>query len=92
MILLEHYIELKIYHLNSLQQYDVIQTLRQNAQISFKVLQKGEYIFTLVVKDEGKIAFELSQLDKELDVEVDWKLFSKIEACLFSIFLKQIPS
>ena len=92
MILLELYIELKIFHLSSLKLYNVVQTLSENAQISFKVLHAGEYVFTLIVTDQGKIGFEVSQLDKDLDIEVDWALYSKIETCLFSIFLNQVPS
>jgi len=92
MILLEHYIDIKIFHLSSLKKYDVVQTLWNNAMISFKVMYNGQYVFTLVVKNDGPIRFELSHMDRNLDIEVDWELYSKVEAALIAVYLNQIPS
>ena len=91
MIVTEQHIELNIYHQHQLQRYEVIQTWKEDFDIDFKVLYKGLYIFTMVLKSEGK-GFELSNLDRELDIEIDWKLYSKIEASIYSIFLRGNPS
>ena len=49
------------------------------------------YVFTLIVKNDGP-CFELSKLDKELDIEINWNLYSKIKASLYSVFLRDLPS
>ena len=92
MILLEQYIELRIFHFKRLAKYDVVQALRDNGSISFKVLRDGDYIFTLVLQNTQDLSFELSELDRELNFTIDWELYSKVEAALFSVFLNEVPS
>lgn len=91
MILTEQHINLNIYHQHQLQRYEVIQTWKEDFDINFKVLYQGLYLFTMVIESEGR-GFELSKLDRELDIEIDWKLYSKIEAAIYSIFLRDDPS
>ena len=90
MILLEQYIELQIYHFNELRKYNVVELLKDDEGMSFKIFYKGAYIFTLIPTLREFLTFELSDTDKE--VAIDWKLYLKIEASLFSIFLKNPPS
>ncbi|MFT3682092.1 MAG: hypothetical protein QM791_17585 [Ferruginibacter sp.] len=93
MILLEEHIELKILHHNNFIKFDVIEVLKDDDQVSFKVFNDGDYLFTLIPKNNaGLFSFELSQLDKDLAIDIDWVLYSKIEASLFSVFLKEDPS
>jgi hypothetical protein len=91
MILIEQHIDLNIYHGNHLKRYEVIQTWQDDFEITFKVLKDGLYVFTLSVQNDGP-GFELSKLDRDLDIEIDWKLYSKIEAALYSVFLRDLPS
>jgi hypothetical protein len=91
MILIEQHIEINIYHQHKLERYEVIQTWKEGFDIAFKVLHKDNYIFTLVIKDESR-QFELSTHDIELDIEIDWSIYSKIEAALYSVFLRDMPS
>ena len=91
MILVEQYIDLNIYHCKKLKRYEVIQTWKDDFEITFKVLDDGLYIFTLIIRNDGA-CFELSKLDRELDIEIDWSLYSKIEASLYSVFLRDLPS
>ena len=86
MILLEQYIELQIYHLNELRKYNVVELLKDDEGMSFKIFYKGTYIFTLIPTLKEYLTFELYEADKQMDI--DWKLFLKIEASLYSIFLK----
>lgn len=90
MILLEQYIELQIYHFNELRKYNVVELLKDDEGMSFKIFYKGVYIFTLIPTLREFLTFELSDADK--DKPIDWKLYLKIEASLFSIFLKNPPS
>ena len=92
MILLEQHIELRIYHFNKLRTFDVLETMTDEDDINFKILYRGDYIFSLVPKKGFQLEFELSQLDKKLDIAIDWNLYSKIEASLYSIFMVAIPS
>lgn len=91
MILIEQHIELNIYHQNRLQLYEVIQTWKEDFDIAFKVLHDGNYVFTLVIKNDGE-NFQLSKQDIDLDIEIDWNIYSKIEASLYSVFLRDSPS
>lgn len=86
MILLEQHIELKIYHFNELRKYNVIEMLRDDEGMSFTIFYKEDYLFTLIPTITDYLTFELSEADKHTDI--DWNLFLKIEASLFSIFLK----
>ena len=90
MILLEQYIELRIYHLNELRKYNVLELLKDDEGMSFTIFYKGDYLFTLIPKMKEFLSFELSDADKK--TYIDWKLFLKIEASLFSVFLKNPPS
>jgi hypothetical protein len=92
MILLEQYIELKIYHNQKLRQYNVIELFQDNEGVSFKIFYDGKYIFTLIPTMSDLLSFELSEYDKAEGTFVDWSLYSKIEASLYSIFLKQPQS
>lgn len=91
MILIEQHIDLNIYHCKKLKRYEVIQTWKDDFEISFKVMEEDRYVFTLIIKNDGP-CFELSKLDRELDIEIDWSLYSKIEASLYSVFLRDLPS
>ena len=91
MIITEQHIDLNIYHHHQLQPYEVVQTWKEDFDISFKVLHKGLYVFTLIIENEGR-GFKLSDLDKELNIEIDWNLYSKIEASIYSVFLRDNPS
>jgi hypothetical protein len=86
MILLEQHIELKIYHFNTLRKYDAIEMLKDDEGMSFTIYCQDEYLFTLIPTITDYLTFELSEADKSLNI--DWNLFLKIEASLFSIFLK----
>jgi hypothetical protein len=86
MILLEQHIELKIYHFNALRKYEVIEMLKDDEGMSFTIFRKDKYLFTLIPKITDYLTFELAEKDKTKDI--DWNLFLKIEASLFSIFLK----
>lgn len=91
MILIEQHIDLNIYHCKKLKRYEVIQTWKDDFDITFKVLDGDMYVFTLTIKNDGP-SFELSKMDRELDIEIDWGLYSKIEASLYSVFLRDLPS
>ena len=54
--------------------------------IQFKIFYKGDYIFTLIPTMKEFLSFELSAPNKML--RWDLSLYLKIEASLFSIFLK----
>ena len=90
MILLEQHIELKIYHFNELRRYNAIELLKDDEGMSFSIFYKDAYLFTLIPTITDYLSFELSEADKFLNI--DWNLFLKIEASLFSIFLKDPPS
>lgn len=89
MILLAQYIELRIYHFDELQQYHVIELIKNDNEVSYKIFHKDEYIFTLVPRNTSSLSFELSGYDRDMNRDIDWSLYSKIEASLFSIFLKE---
>jgi hypothetical protein len=86
MILLEQYIELQIYHLDELRKYNVVELLKDDEGVSFKIFYKGVYLFTLVPTMQEFLSFELAAPNKL--ISMDWKLYLKIEASLYSIFLK----
>ncbi len=86
MILLEQYIDLKIYHDNELRRYNVVELFRDDDGMSFKIFYKGVYIFTLVPTMRESLTFKLSDADRMMNI--DRSLYSKIEASLFSIFMK----
>jgi len=88
MILLEQYIELKIYHFDELRKYNVVELFSDCEGVSFKIFNNAECIFTLIPTMKDSLTFELSDFDKENKTCIDWKLYSKIKASLFSIFLK----
>jgi len=90
MILLEQHIELKIYHYNALRKYDAIEMLKDDEGMSFTIYCQDEYLFTLIPIIKDYLTFELSEADKFMNI--DWNLYLKIEASLFSIFLKDPPS
>ena len=92
MILLEQYIELKIFHEGRLRKYNVIELFQDDDGVSFKIFYDGAYIFTLIPTMSDLLSFELSYYDKAQGTVVDWSLYSKIEASLYSIFLKQPQS
>ena len=86
MILLKKYIELQIYHLKELRKYKVVELLKDDEGMSFKIFFKGDYIFTLIPTMTESLSFKLSAPNKML--RWDMSLYLKIEASLFSIFLK----
>lgn len=86
MILLEQYIELQIYHFNELRKYNVVELLKDDEGVSFKIFYKGDYIFTLIPTMTDCLSFQLSAPNKM--IRWDLHLYLKIEASLFSIFLK----
>lgn len=90
MILLEQYIELRIYHNNQLRKYNVLELLKDDEGMSFIIYYNGRYMFTLIPKMTDYLRFELSPSDK--NINIDLKLFLKIEASLFSVFLKDPQS
>jgi hypothetical protein len=90
MILLEQYIELRIYHVNELRKYNVLELLKDDEGMSFTIFYKGDYVFTLIPNMTDCLRFELSDVDK--NIYIDRKLFLKIEASLFSVFLENPPS
>ncbi len=89
MILLEQYIELKIYHKAELRKYNVIELFQDNEGVSFKIFYNGAYVFTLIPTMSELLSFELSEFDKAEGTVIDWNLYSKIEASLYSIFLQK---
>lgn len=90
MILLEQYIELQIYHFNQLRKYSVIELLKDDEGMSFKIFYEGDYIFSLIPTMRKFLTFKLSHRNTSIDF--DWNLYLKIKASLFSIFLKNPPS
>ncbi|MEP7164738.1 MAG: hypothetical protein ABI741_08590 [Ferruginibacter sp.] len=92
MILLEQYIELKIFHFSDLRKYDVLQIGDHDEGPCFIVLQRGSYVFTLVHKQAGSQRFELSTFDVEQNIPIDWDLYSKIETSMYAVFLEEMPS
>ena len=92
MILLEEYLELRVYHQNELRTYDVLEIFTDDEGVIFKVLYKGDYLFTLIPVKRHSLSFQLSQQDKDIDADIDLKLYLKIEAALYSIFLNEEPS
>jgi len=92
MILLEEYLELRIYHHNELKTYDVLEIFTDDEGVIFKILHAGEYLFTLIPVKNISLTFQLSQMDKDMDIDIDWDLYLKIEASLYSIFLNEEPS
>ncbi len=86
MILLEQHIELQIFHLNELRKYKVVELLKDDEGMSFKIFHKGEYMFTLIPSLHEYLTFQLSAPNKLL--EMDWRLYLKIEASLYSVFLR----
>ncbi len=92
MILAENYIELNIYHFNKLKRYDVYEIFRDDEGISFKIYCDGDYVFTLIPKMMEWLTFEPSEFDIEMNVAIDRKLSVEIEAALYSVFLKELPS
>jgi hypothetical protein len=89
MILLAQYIELRIYHLKEWRKYNVIELIKNEDEVSYKIFHNEDYIFTLIPKKTTNLSFELSDFDMAMDTIIDWGLYSKIEASLFSIFLKE---
>lgn len=90
MILLEQYIELRIYHNKELRKYNVLELLKDDEGMSFTIFYKGDYVFTLIPMMTDYLRFELSPSDK--NINIDLSLFLKIEASLFSVFLKDPQS
>lgn len=86
MILLEQNIELQIYHLNELRKYNVVELLKDDEGMSFEISYKGEYMFTLIPEMKEHLMFQLSAPNKRF--MMDWKLYLKIEASLYSVFLR----
>ena len=86
MILLEQNIELRIYHLKELRKYNVVELLKDDEGMSFEIFYKGEYMFTLIPKMQDNLMFKLSAPNNRLPM--DWKLYLKIEASLYSVFLR----
>lgn len=91
MILTEQHIELNIYHQQQFQRFTVIQIWKEDFDIDFKVSCNNRYVFTLVIENQAR-GFQLSKLDRELEVEIDWSLYSKIAAAIYSVFLRNDPS
>lgn len=90
MILLEQYIELKIYHNKELRKYNVLELLKDDEGMTFTIFYNGDYMFTLIPTMTDCLRFELSPTDK--NTNIDYSLFLKIEASLFSVFLKDPQS
>ncbi len=87
MILLEENIELMIYHRNKLRKFNAIELLCDTEGMSFQIFEKKQYMFTVIPLMRDSLSFELSDFDKQFTV-IDWNIYSKITASLFSIFLK----
>jgi hypothetical protein len=79
-------IELQIYHFKELRKYNVVELLKDDEGMSFKIFYKGDYIFTLIPAMNEFLSFTLSAPNKMM--RWDLSLYLKIEASLFSIFLK----
>ena len=62
MILLEQYIELKIYHNNELRKFNVLELLKDDEGMTFTIYYKGDYMFTLIPTMTDCLRFELSPL------------------------------
>ncbi len=92
MILLEQHIVLKIYHEKELKKYDVIEMLKDDEGMSFTIFHKGDYLYTLIPKMADFLTFHLSDTDICTNFFFDWDLYLKIEASLYSVFLKETPS
>ena len=92
MILLEQYIELQIYHLGELRKYSVIELFKDDEGVIFKVFYQDEYVFTLIPTMQDSLSFELSEFDRSANTAIDWAIFSKVEASLYSVFLKEPKS
>lgn len=89
MILLKHYIDLKVFHFNTFIDFKVIEVLQEDEGVSFHIFYKKRYFFTLVPRKSKAVCFELSAFDKLRKTVIDWDLFSKIEISLFAILLKE---
>lgn len=89
MILLKHYIDLKVFHFNTFIDFKVIEVLQEDSCISFQIFYNGRYFFTLVPAKKKNGSFELSLFDKMKKTAIDWDLFSKIEISLFAILLRE---
>ena len=86
MILLEQNIELQIYHLGELRKYNVVELFKDDVGMSFEIFYRGEYMFTLIPEMHDALTFKLSC--GTIRVLIDWTLYFKIEAALYSVFLK----
>ena len=85
-------IELGIFHLGKLIKYDVVELFQDNDMLSYGIFHKGKYEFTLVPSNPEWLSFELSEYDKLRDIKLDWDIYSKIEASLYSMFLNDPAS
>lgn len=87
-ILHEEHIVLMIYHLNKLKRYDAIEYLTDTEGMSFQLFCNKQYMFTLIPLMKEYLCFELSDFDKRYTL-IDWNIYSKITASLFSVFLNE---
>ena len=91
MILLEQNIELHIFHLGKLKKYTVIELLKDDEGVSFKIFLDELYLFTLIpTMKDNYLTFELQET--AMMPPAEWDLYLKIKASLYSIFLSQPPS
>ncbi len=93
MILLEQHIAISIYHQQNLLHFDVMEILTDDGNLIFKVMKQNEYYFTLTGKNE-KNAFrlELSKRDRDVEVDINYEIFSKIKIAVYSVFINDKAS
>jgi hypothetical protein len=90
MILLQQHIELKIYHQNEMRKYKVIELLKDDEGMSFSIFHEGNLLFTLLPKMDEFLTFSVKDEYKLKNFNLG--LYLKIEAALYSVFLKQPQS
>jgi len=90
MILLEEHIELIIVHKKALLKFEVLQTLRDNGNLSFRISYLKEYVYTLVTKSHCDfLKLELSPQDVSAGLIPDPGIFSKIIVALYALFFNE---
>jgi len=93
MILLEENIELSILHNNKVLRFNVLERLTDTGMISFKVMYKQEFLYTLVTRNNlDFFRLTLATINGESRYTNDRTLYSKIVVALYSVFLNENPS
>jgi hypothetical protein len=90
MILLEEHIALIIIHKKALLKFEVLQTLRDNDNLSFSISYLKEYVYTLVTKSHCDfVKLELSPQDVNAGLIPDPDIYSKIVIALYALFFNE---